>query len=50
MERIDRETMLKSIEDIKDLRLADQRLADLRAGQTRAIPLENVTKAYGLAD
>jgi RHH-type rel operon transcriptional repressor/antitoxin RelB len=45
-----REAILEHIGDLEDIYLAEQRLADLRAGRTKAIPLEEVMKKYGLAD
>jgi RHH-type rel operon transcriptional repressor/antitoxin RelB len=45
-----REAILEYIGDLEDLYLADQRVADLRAGKTKAIPLDEVMKAHGLAD
>lgn len=45
-----REAILEHIEDLEDVYLAEQRLADIRAGRTETIPLEDVMKKYGLAD
>jgi RHH-type rel operon transcriptional repressor/antitoxin RelB len=45
-----REAILEYIGDLEDIYLAEQRLADLRAGRTTSIPLEDVMKSYGLAD
>ncbi len=35
-------------DDLEDLYLAEQRLIDLRAGKTQAVPLEDVMKRYAL--
>lgn len=45
-----REAILKHLDDLEDLYLAEQRLIDARAGKTEAVPLEDVMKRYGLAD
>lgn len=45
-----REAILKHLDDLEDTYLAEQRLADVRAGRTETIPLEDVMKKYGLAD
>lgn len=42
------EAIREHIGDLEDLYLAEQRLVDLRAGTTRAIPLQDVMKQYGL--
>ncbi len=43
-----REAIMEHLDDLEDIYLADQRLADLRAGKTHAIPLEDIMKRYGL--
>jgi RHH-type transcriptional regulator, rel operon repressor / antitoxin RelB len=43
-----REAILKHLEDLEDIYIADKRLADIRAGRTRAIPLKEVMRRYGL--
>jgi RHH-type rel operon transcriptional repressor/antitoxin RelB len=45
-----REAILEHLDDLEDLYLAEQRLADIRAGRTKTIPLEEVMKEYGLED
>ena len=45
-----RVAILEHLDDLEDLYLAEQRLIDARAGKTKAVPLENVMKRYGLAD
>ena len=44
------EAILKHLDDLEDLYLAEQRLIDARAGKTEAVPLEDMMKRYGLAD
>ena len=45
-----REAILEHIGDLEDIYLADQRLGDLRAGRTGAVPLADVMKMHDLAD
>ncbi|GAA4416221.1 type II toxin-antitoxin system RelB family antitoxin [Quisquiliibacterium transsilvanicum] len=45
-----REAILQHLEDLEDLYLAEQRLADIRAGKTRAVPLDEVMKQHGMED
>jgi RHH-type transcriptional regulator, rel operon repressor / antitoxin RelB len=45
-----REAILQHLEDLEDIYLAEKRLADIRAGRTRTIPLEEVMHRYGLKD
>lgn len=55
-----RQAILEHLDDLEDLHLAEQRLADLRAGKSRAIPLDEVitrlesggkrTGAHGVED
>ena len=45
-----REAILEHLDDLEDVYLAEQRLIDLRAGKSQAIPLEDVMKRYGLED
>ncbi|CAJ6511041.1 TraY domain-containing protein [Pandoraea nosoerga] len=45
-----REAILEHLDDLEDVYLAEQRLADIRAGRTAPVPLEDVMKKYGLAD
>ena len=42
------EAIKEHIEDLEDLYLAEQRLADIRSGKSKTIPLEEVMKQYGL--
>jgi RHH-type rel operon transcriptional repressor/antitoxin RelB len=45
-----REAILEHLEDLEDIYLAEQRLADIHAGRVKTIPLEEVMKEYGLVD
>ena len=42
------EAVREHIDDLEDLYLAEQRLIDIRAGKTQAVPLEEVMKRHGL--
>ncbi len=43
-----REAILEHLDDLEDLYIAEQRLADICSGKTRAIPLEDVVREYGM--
>ena len=43
-----REAILEHLDDMEDMYLAEKRLAEIRAGRSKTIPLENVMKQYGL--
>ena len=43
-----REAILEHLDDLEDLYLAEQRLLDIHAGKTRAIPLEDVMRDHGM--
>lgn len=43
-----REAILKHLEDLEDIYIADKRLADIRAGRTRPIPLDEVMRRHGI--
>ncbi len=45
-----REAIVEYLGDLEDIYLAEQRLPDIRAGRTLAIPLEDIMKSYDLAD
>ncbi|MGQ5525278.1 type II toxin-antitoxin system RelB family antitoxin [Chitinimonas sp. PSY-7] len=45
-----REAILTHLEALEDIYLAERRLADLRAGKTQAMSLEEVIKHYCLED
>ena len=42
------EAIRDHIDDLEDLYLAEQRLIAHRAGESKAVPLEEVMKRYGL--
>ena len=42
------EDIREHLEDLEDVYLAEQRLTDHRAGRSKAVPLEEVMKRYGL--
>ena len=43
-----REAILEHLDDLEDIYLAEQRLADIHAGRVKTIPLEEVMREYGL--
>lgn len=43
-----REALLKHLDDLEDIYLAEQRLIDLRSGKTQSVTLEDVMKQHGL--
>jgi RHH-type rel operon transcriptional repressor/antitoxin RelB len=43
-----REAILEYLDDLEDVYLAEQRLADLRAGRSSTITLEEAMKSYGI--
>jgi RHH-type rel operon transcriptional repressor/antitoxin RelB len=45
-----REAILEHLDDLEDVYLAEQRLADIRAGRTKTVPLADVMKRYGVED
>jgi RHH-type rel operon transcriptional repressor/antitoxin RelB len=45
-----REAILQHLDDLEDVYLAEKRLADIRSGRTKTIPLEEVVRRYGLED
>jgi RHH-type rel operon transcriptional repressor/antitoxin RelB len=42
-----REAILQHLEDLEDIYLAEKRLAEIRAGRVRTIPVEKVMRRYG---
>jgi RHH-type rel operon transcriptional repressor/antitoxin RelB len=44
------EAIRDHLDDLEDLYIAEQRLLEHRAGKTKAVPLEEVMKRYGLED
>jgi RHH-type rel operon transcriptional repressor/antitoxin RelB len=45
-----REAILNQLEELEDFYLAEARYERIRTGKTRAIPLSQVLKRYGLDD
>ena len=45
-----REAILEYLDDMEDIHLAEQRLADMHAGRSRLHSLEEVARDLGLAD
>jgi RHH-type rel operon transcriptional repressor/antitoxin RelB len=45
-----REAILEHLDDLEDIYLAEQRLADIHAGRVKTIPLEEVMKSHGMVD
>jgi RHH-type transcriptional regulator, rel operon repressor / antitoxin RelB len=45
-----REAILEHLDDLEDIYLAEQRLAEVHSGKVRTIPLEEVMKRYGMED
>ena len=43
-----REAILRHLDDLEDLYLAEKTLADIRSGRSKTIPLEDVMRQYGL--
>lgn len=44
-----RQAIVEHLDNLEDVYLAEQRLADIRAGRTETIPLEDMMKQHGLA-
>ncbi|MGA3264272.1 MAG: DUF6290 family protein [Terracidiphilus sp.] len=45
-----REAILEHLDDLEDIYLAEQELADIRAGRGTSISLEELMKRYGMVD
>lgn len=45
-----REAILEHLDDLEDIYIAEQELADIHAGRVKTIPLEEVMKKYGMVD
>ncbi len=43
-----REAIVTHLDDLEEIYLAEQRLEDLRAGRSRAVPLSEVMAEYGM--
>ncbi|MBW0003546.1 MAG: TraY domain-containing protein [Hyphomicrobiales bacterium] len=43
-----REAIVEHLDDLEDVYLAEQRLADFRAGRSKAVPLRDMMKRYGV--
>jgi RHH-type rel operon transcriptional repressor/antitoxin RelB len=43
-----REAVLRHIEDLEDIYLAEAALEEIRAGRSRTVPLESAMKKHGL--
>jgi len=43
-----KEAILKHLDDLEDIYLAEKRLEDVKAGRSKTIPLEKVMKRYAL--
>jgi RHH-type rel operon transcriptional repressor/antitoxin RelB len=43
-----REAILKHLDDLEDIYLAERRLEDIRAGRSKTISLEEVMDRYGM--
>jgi RHH-type rel operon transcriptional repressor/antitoxin RelB len=45
-----REAILEHLDDLEDIYLAERRLADIHAGRSATVSLEEVMKRYGMVD
>ena len=45
-----REAILEHLDDMEDVYLAEKRLADIRVGNSKPIPLKDVMKRYEMED
>lgn len=43
-----REAILKYLDDLEDIYLAEKRLEDIKANRSTTVPLEDVMRRYGL--
>lgn len=43
-----REAILQHLDDLEDIYLAEERLADLRAGRSETVPLREMMKRHGV--
>ncbi len=42
-----RQAIIQHLEDLEDVQIADKRLAKLRTGKTRTLPLSRLVRKYG---
>jgi RHH-type rel operon transcriptional repressor/antitoxin RelB len=45
-----REAILRHLEDLEDIHIAEKRLEEIRAGKTNTLSLDDIAKRYGLED
>jgi len=45
-----RQAILQQLDDIEDYYIAEKRMADIRSGKSKTIPLEEIMKQYGMVD
>jgi RHH-type rel operon transcriptional repressor/antitoxin RelB len=45
-----REAILEHLDDLEDIYLAEQELAEIRAGRDKTVSLEEMMKRYGMVD
>jgi RHH-type rel operon transcriptional repressor/antitoxin RelB len=45
-----REAILEHLDDLEDIYIAEKRLADIHAGRSTTVSLEEVMKRYGMVD
>jgi RHH-type rel operon transcriptional repressor/antitoxin RelB len=45
-----RQAILEHLDDLEDIYIAEQELADIRAGRSTTVSLEEVMKRHGLVD
>jgi RHH-type rel operon transcriptional repressor/antitoxin RelB len=45
-----REAILRHLDDLEDIYLAEKELEAVRAGRSRTIPLEKIMRRYGVED
>jgi RHH-type rel operon transcriptional repressor/antitoxin RelB len=43
-----KEAICEHLDELEDIYIAEKRLEDIRAGRTKAIPLEKIMKRYGM--
>ena len=45
-----REAILEHLDDLEDIYLAERELAEIRAGRSNTVSLEDLMKRYGMVD